>query len=323
MLYFLTEPETENNYFGTYNAALRSEFKKRRIPYREIALYGSPYTLARTLSTVRSRPHDTWLLSYAHNPKIEYIAHKPGRKYAHAHGLEASLFEPAVLEGYALNEARAFSHYDAVFVNTNWARSLVVKRYPGLSADVVASGFPFDPGLLHDFLHVPKTGNLIAFNQRFALDKLHILEVHLAEKLISEGYHVIHLCPRKSFDHLQGERESRALFRQGKLRGLEFVINDTKTEYYENLARAQLLITTPVADTLSVGTLEAAALQAIPIAPDWGPFPEYLPPGNLYPPYNIAAIMERVANPPGCKVTWEQFLPEKVVDTYLETMGVS
>ena len=323
MLYFVTEPETANNYFGTYHAALRSEFNKRSIPYREIALVGSPYTLARTLSTVRSRPHDTWLMSYAHNPKIEYIAQKPGRKFAHAHGLEASLFEPATLEGYALNEARAFAHYDAVFVNTDWARDLVMVRYPDLNSEVVVSGFPFDPRLLEDFLHVPKIEDLIVFNQRFALDKLHVLEVYLAERLISEGYQVIHLLPRKSFDHIQGERESRVLFRQGKLRGLKFVINDTKAEYYENLARAQILITTPVADTLSVGTLEAAALGVIPIAPNWGPFPEYLRPGNLYPPYNVAKIMERVAKPPGCRVDWQQFMPEKVVDIYLETMGVS
>ncbi len=320
MLYFLSEEEREDNYFRMYNQALRSELNERQVSFRDIPLVGSFYDQIKKVGSLRTRPDDIWLLSYAHNPIIQWVAQKPGRKFAHAHGLEASLFEPAVLEGYDLHEAKAFREYDGIFVNSEWSKNLIADRYPQLQADIVVSGFPFDQEAVRAEQLQSKTDNLIAFNQRFSLDKLHILEVHLAERLISAGYMVMHLCPRNLIEHIFGDREARALYRQGLKRGLRFVVNDTKAEYYRNLSRAQIQITTSAADTLSIGTLEAATLGATPLAPDWGPFPEYLPEIHLYPPYNIDKIMTLVSDPPVCKVDIGQYAPEMVFARYFEVM---
>ena len=323
MLYFLSEPERDDNYFRMYNQSLRGELKRRRIEYREISLANPFDAQVRMLNTINSHPHDAWILSYAHNPIIRWIARKPGRKYGHAHGLEASLFEPAILEGYDLHEEEVFGMYDAIFVNSSWARNLVLDQYPRLTAEVVVSGFPFDARSLHLMCHLPKIKRLVAFNQRFSLDKLHILEVHLAEQLTAEGFQVIHLCSRNHINHIMTDQDARALYRQGQMRGLRFVINNTKADYYVNLSRAQVCITTSAADTLSVGTLEAAAMGVIPLAPDWGPFPEYLPRTNLYPPYNIDRILELVGDPPESELDFGKYDPTQVFDVYFRTLGGS
>ncbi|MFO8059732.1 MAG: hypothetical protein R6U70_03630 [Bacillota bacterium] len=323
MLYFLSEVEREDNYFSMYNRALRSHLTRRRIPFREIALVGSFRDQVRKLNAIPSQPEDAWLLSCAHNPVIAGAARKPGKRFGHAHDLEAGGFAPAGQKRRDPDEERALSHYDVIFVDSEWARDLIARRYPRLSAEVVVSGFPFDREALQRVRRLPKAPNLVAFNQRFSLGRLHILEVHVAERLASRGYQVIHLCPREALRHMVRDRESRVLYRQGQMRGLNFVINDTKAEYYANLSRARVLVTTSAADTLSVGTLEAAALGVTPLAPRWGPFPEYLPREHLYPPYNVERLLQLVADPPGCRVEADAHTPERVFDIYLEHMEVT
>jgi hypothetical protein len=324
LIFFVTEPESEGSYFKTYNNAVRNELNRRGISFYEVALTG-PYLdkeNMKRLSSINSRPNDVWLMAYAHNPVINYISSKLGRKFGHVHGLEASLFEPAFLQGYSLNEEIVFSLYDGLFVNSRWAWRLIAQSYPEFASKTFVSGFPFDPGWLSKYKNVPKKRRLIAFNQRFSLDKLHIIEVYLSELLVKRGYDVIHLCPESDLKRIASNREARVLFREAQKRGLKFIINNTKDEYYTKLAEAEVLITTTLADTLSVGTLEAAALGVIPILPDWGPFPEYLSPKNLYPPYNIKRVLNLVASPPKTAVRFDKYLPEKVIGTYLSFMEV-
>ncbi len=163
---------------------------------------------------------------------------------------------------------------------------------------------------------------MIVFNQRFSIDKLHIIEVYLIDILISRGFQVLHLSSEESAKQIMSDRESRALLKRALKQGLQFQVCTTKDEYYRSLAKSSTLISTSIADTLSIATLEAAALDVVPIAPKWGPFPEYLNPENLYRPYNINQIIEMTASPPKNKVDLQKYKPEKVVDIYIKTMGV-
>ncbi len=321
VLYFLTEPETEGSYFGMYNSVVRSQLRTWSVSFGEIPL-ADPEAARERIEGISSEDDDTWLFSYAHNPIGEHVASKKGRRYAHVHGLEASLYEPAVLEGYSLNEEEALNRFDAVFVNSRWAKGLIETAYPDLGCEVVVSGFPFNVYSLQRYRAGERRRRLVVFNQRFALDKLHILEVHIAEMLNHMGYKTAHLISQEAFRRNMRYRQRRVLMREGYRRGLRFVISATKAEYYRHLAGAGIMITTPLADTLSVATLEAAALGVIPIVPDWGPFPEYVPPANRYPPYNIDAIIKRVAEPPASTADIRRYLPSRVVHTYLVTMGV-
>lgn len=321
VLYFLTEPETGGSYFGMYNRAVRSQLRTWAVRFEEIPL-AEPAAAGGRIEGIDSGDDDIWLLSCTHNPIGEQVACKRGRKYGHVHGLAASLYDPAVLEGYTLNEEQALGRFDAVFVNSRWARGLIEGAYPDLGCEVVVSGFPFDAYSLQRYRGQEKRRRMVVFNQRFALDSLHILEVHIAEILNRMGHETVHLVSGEAFRRNMRYRQRRVLMREGHRRGLRFVTSTTKAEYYRRLAGAGLMITTPLADTLSIATLEAAALGVTPVVPDWGPFPEYVPRANRYPPYNVDAIIRRVVEPPASTADFRRYLPSRVIHTYLVTMGV-
>jgi hypothetical protein len=319
----LTEPENEGGYFKIYNKSIRILLDKKETPYKELILQGNE--INRNLSLmkeIKSDKNDIFLLSYAHNPIINFLKYLPGKKFAHAHGLEASIFEPAILLGYELNEEEVFSIYDGIFVNSSWARSIIIGKYPSLAGKIIVSGFPFDPDDLKEYKEIKKEENLIVFNQRFALDKLHIIEVYLGEILVKQGFKVMHLLPHDDILRIGRDREARVLYEEGTKRGLTFNSSKNKGDYYSKLAKAKYVITTPMAETLSLCILEGAALNAIPIAPDWGPFPEYLNPSNLYPPYNIDKILKILTNTHSFGVSFHNHLPHKVFNIYLDAMGV-
>lgn len=324
MLYFLTEQENEGGYFKIYNNNIRKLLNKREIPYKEIILYSNEFNKNISLiKQLKSDANDIYLLSYAHNPIINYLKFLPGKKFAHAHGLEASIFEPAILLGYELNEEEAFSIYDGIFVNSSWAKSIIIDRYPAFEKKIIVSGFPFDPDDLKEYKSIKKEENLIVFNQRFALDKLHIIEIYLSEILTNQGFKVMHLLPQDDLIRIGRDREARVLYKEGMKRGVVFNSSKNKGEYYSKLAKAKYIITTPIAETLSLGVLEGAALDVNPIAPDWGPFPEYLNPTSLYPPYNIDKILNILTtNNYSFGVSFNNYLPHKVFKIYKDAMGV-
>ncbi len=324
MLYLVTQPDNDFSYEKMQNNTIRQYLRYSKILYREINLEPDPFS-KHNLSKINlsySTPKDIWFLTFAQNPLIEVIAKKPGRKFAHVHGLEAALYEPAVLSRCYLNEEQRLNQYDGIFVNSEWAYSIIGQNYPYLSNKTHVTGFPFNPIYMDPYRNLAKIDNLIIFNQRFSYEKLHILEAYLADKFIKHGYRVAHICSPKEYARIQYDRESRVLLNEFSSKGLEVIIANSKREYYEKLAQASIAITTSMCDTLSVSMLEAIELGLIPIAPDYGPFREYIHPDNLYRPYNIDEITNKVIAHPVRPSSIYKYYADNVIKMYLEKMGL-
>ena len=323
MIYFITEAVSGEKYFGMYQQAVRTQLMVEGVNFKEISLSQSEEHVRALIDIIPDEKDNIWLLSYAQNPLSQYIRDKAtGKLFGHVHGIYASLFEPARLQGYYLDEQTTLSLYDGLFVNSQWARQLIINKYPELKHTVIVSGFPFDGTTLSAYKTTDKRENMVVFNQRFSLDKLHILQVHLADILVGLGYHPVQLMGEREFDRCMQQRHRRVLIREARKRGMHFIVNSSKEEYYKRLARATAMITTPLAETLSVSTLEAAALNVTPIVPDFGPFTEYVSSSNRYSPYNIQNILEILFAAPCAEVQFERFHPDTVVNIYLEEMGL-
>lgn len=324
MFYLVTQPDNEFSYQKMHNSTIRQYLNYLKILYREINLDADPFS-RHNLSKINmsySKREDIWFLTFAQNPLIDIISKKPGKKFAHVHGLEAGLYEPAVLSGCSLNEEQRLSCYDGIFVNSDWAYSVISKNYPHLAYKTFITGFPFNPGYMEQYKNSAKIDNFIIFNQRFSYEKLHILEVYIADKLIKLGYRVAHICSPIEYDRIQCDRESRVLLNEFSNKGLEVIVANTKNEYYEKLSKASIAITTSLSDTLSVSMLEAIELGLVPIAPDLGPFREYIHPDNLYRPYNIDEIIRKVAERPVRPHNIYKYNADNVMKIYLEKMGL-
>ncbi len=322
MLYFVTEQETEGKYFGLYQQAVRQQFASKSVDFEEISAFCQKALLEK-VQAVSDTPADIWFLAYAHNPVARHIGtQKNGRMYGHAHGLQASLFEPSRLEGYDLGEPELLGFYDGVFVNSEWAKRLIEGAYPEICSCVAVTGFPFDAEKMVGYRCRAKRENMLVFNQRFDVDKLHILVVHLADIFTCMGYHVVGLLPESEYEKCLQQRHKRVLLREGQKRGLSLHVSSTKEEYYRQLARATVMITTPLAETLSVATLEAAALNVRTIVPDFGPFVEFVPSSERYRPYSIEDIMTKVFAESDQQINLKRFHPSCVVGAYLQEMGL-
>ncbi len=324
MLYLVIEPDNGYCYHYTYNNELKKYLSLHNIQFSEVIIEKDYLCQANIdkVNSIQSKSDDIWLFSYAQNPLIEKVYLKPGRKFAHIHGLEALLYEPAVLHGYRLYEEVLLYFYDGLFVNSEWAYSVIKKAYPGLTSKTTVTGFPLDVSFAEKFKHIEKENNTIAFNQRFDMDKLHMLEVYLCEKLIDLEYTVFHICTKAEYERIQSDRESRNLLSQAVKMGVQVLVTESKEDYYEKLAKAKFTVTTSIADTLSLCILEAAALGSIPIAPDLGPFSEYIPAENLYRPFNLEQLIDKVKNENNVSINFEKYSPEKVFGNYMNCMGV-
>jgi len=324
MLYLILERESEFGYHSTYNTELRRYLDSHNIKFKEINLEKDYFcqTNLDSINSIQSSNEDIWLFSYAQNPLINKVLDKPGRKFAHIHGLEALLYEPAVLHGYRLYEEILLYYYDGLFVNSDYAYSVIKKSYPVAAAKTTVTGFPFDVSFAERFKHIEKNEKVIAFNQRFDMDKLHMLEVYICEELIDLGYTVMHICSKGEYERIQWDREAKNLLNEAVKMGVQVLVTKSKDDYFEKLAKAKFTITTSIADTLSICMLEAAALGSISIAPNIGPFPEYICPENLYRPFNVEQIIDIVKKCKNTSVNLAEYSPEKVFGIYMKCMGV-
>ena len=87
------------------------------------------------------------------------------RKYLNSHSIK---FEEILLH-----------YYDGLFLNSDYAYSVIKKSYPVAAEETTVTGFPFDVSFAERFKHIEKNEKVIAFNQRFDMDKQHMLEVYI------------------------------------------------------------------------------------------------------------------------------------------------
>jgi hypothetical protein len=327
MFYFITYPDWEGHWHKFYNFAVCSELEKHGIKYQKIVTdYVSPdikYVLE-GLQNIKSSHGDVWFFSMAQSPAIEMVERKPGRKYGHIHGLSCFPFEPAVLNGYDLQEEKVFKYYDKLFLSSQWSYENAVTHFKKFASKFVLTGFPVDFNVYKPYLNVPKQENLVVFNQRFSWERLPLVEIELSNLLILEGYEVWHLYPPISFDskRISNNSQLERLRIIGEGIGMKFIPNSTKAEYHANLAKASFVITTSICDNLPVALIEAIYMGAVPIAP-WGMcFPEFVHHDNLYRPYDINHILSLVKQKPLRDHNIGKYDKAKVIERWLDEMNI-
>ena len=324
MLYFMGYTDSSGNWTGNFTRAIREGLQKRDVKFKELPPFDWQATAApigRYLE-IRSEPDDTWFIGWAQSPIIELIKDKPGKKIGLVVGLTAMPFEPAVLVGAedGLREGQRLALYDQIFANSEWCRECICTAYPHLADRVSVTGFPIDYSIYDRFLDVPKDPNLVVFNQRFALEKLHMIEILVAEKLVDLGWRVQHLSGISPKELVERSRSNGPLLNAARRVGLEFKYNRTKEQYHESLARASVAVTTSLADMLPSSLIEAIYLGAVPVAPDSMCFPEFIHRDNLYSAYDLGQVVELVTEKPVRQHTIAAYDKNVVVDRFIDEM---
>ena len=326
MLYVIGYPESETNWTGTFMRALRKELLRLSVPFAELPPFDwrGPAAPLGTYLNVKSTPDDHWFLGWAHSPLIELLQQKKGQKFGLAVGMLANHFDPIIFTGQAeaMREKERLGLYDGIFAVSRFCRECLVDAYPSLENKVHYTGFPVDFGEYASYQGIKKESGLVVFNQRFALERLPVLELEVAKILSSRGFRVQHLSGA-TLDKLN--RRSpwlSAILSEAGACGLEFVHNRTKDEYCRSLAKASAVVTTSIADTFSVAMVEAICLGVIPAAPAAFCFPEYVHADNLYTPYDFDEIMNIVLQRPQRHHRIAQFSAERVVGRMVAQIGL-
>ncbi len=326
MLYFMGLNKSSASWTGNFTAAVITELSRRKIEHKRLPPVDWQTTTlqAQIYRDIRSNPKDVWLIGWAQSPAIELIQDKPGKKFGMVVGLAAMPFEPAVLQDTAqtLREPERLFMYDHIFANSDWCRRCLLKHYPGLRGKVTVTGFPIDFEIYSPYRTRERNQDLVVFNQRFSLEKLHVLEIELARLLSEQGYRVHHLTGVNPSTMAKSSNCTAELMHRAKLAGLDFIYNETKHQYHSRLAKAAVVITTSAADMLPSSLIEAVYLGAVPVAPDHRCFGEFIHPDNLYTPYDMDEILSLVRKRPYRNHDIMQYRAADVVDRFLCVMGI-
>jgi hypothetical protein len=298
LLCFLSEPERAGIYFDGLNRGIRLLLKERAIAFLEVPLSGDTNMDYSRVAAVAA-PGCTWLLSDAAAPVVPLLGELPGRKAGHVHG-------PAALPP---------GHLEVLDILL--ADSLLL--LPGRQVSPVAFPFaPPPPGRKY-----ARRADLLVFDQDFCADNLNVVEVFLFEELKETGFKVIHLSSAGSFREGCRDRETRALVAEAQRRGLRFFLHAVRREYTDVLSGASLAVSTALYGAPRLRSLEAAALGVRTLAPACGSFPRYLPPDQLYAPFNLNDIVNCARRLAAAGPSDLPFLSEAEADAYLALLGVA
>jgi hypothetical protein len=313
LLYFISEHFEENLRLQPVNNGIRRFLGEKKIEFEEIA---SPLSYEGYLKKMPTQTEPTqdaiWLLADTRSMEACHLQEMPGRKYAHFHS--GNSLTPDFL-----------AHINGVFAASQWDKDRITTAYPALEQRVYVCGFPFYPPHppLHSKQQDRKQKRLVAFNQSFCLENLHILEVYLSGLLRNLDCKVIHLSPVVEQAVIGADPEAHALMLEGQKNGMEFIFYTQPEEYHWWLSQADVSIATTIDHPDLTALIEASTLGATCLAPNRGPFPEFLAEENLYSPYNLAVICEKAAFPPQNSCCTARFNPESVYKLYAQVMGVS
>ncbi len=310
MLFFVTENTPQTRRLEIYQRTVREELRDRGIAYREISVTEG-FDGERLGS--KSNRQDIWFFADINNPFFSRTSTLSGEVLVSVHS-------PNHITERNIQLLKTCSKF---FVDSSWSVKRICERYPVLGKKSVISGFPFSRCKLEDLDTVKTEEDLVIFNQHFCADRLHVLQVWLTQKLADENYRIHHLCHKNSLKEIWHDREARVLLREARKRGLQLVICNDDKQYYDHLTRGAILTSTWIHGGLSVGILEAAALGVTPLAPAYGPYLEYLPEQNLYSPYNLDHLMNKIYSPPPSPERLNLTNPATVVDTYIKAMEIS
>ena len=323
MLYFVTYPDWDGHWHKYYNRSVCLELDKHQIEYTRITTDYASDTIQATLMNIQkidSSDDDTWLFSIAQNPVIELVERRPGKKFGHIHGLNCFPFEPATLQGVDLKESERLGYYDGLFLSSDWSYENACRCYPEHEKRFTRTGLPVDFDVYRSYRHLLKQENLVVFNQRLSCERLPLIEIQLATQLIALDCEVWHLYAPLNGKITGGCPWVNRLRQIGESSGIRFVACPSKDIYHRHLARAHAVVTTSICDNLPVALIEAIYLGAVPVAPNAMCFPEFVHRDNLYTPYSLNEMVERVTHAPCRHHPIAQYDRKTVLDQYLQAM---
>ncbi len=186
---------------------------------------------------------------------LEYISRLDGKRPFITGILHAGSWDPfdfTVRQGmrpWSHNLEQAwFQIYDLVFVATNYHKNLILQSHNVIPDKIVVTGLPFYP----DEFTVPRENfksdnDLVVFPHRLDPEKHPEIFDNIASKIPALNF-------SKTAEHFT-----------------------TKSNYYDELARARIAISCADQETFGYAMLEATALGCIPLVPDKLSYKELFP----------------------------------------------
>ena len=205
---------------------------------------------------------------------------KGAKVVVHQHSSPTQLLDPDAIwhpEVFDLYKEQ-YEYIDYACVNSKYFAKILRKDLREWEKDVkvIVTGYPYKPLRIKD---VDKEAKTVLINSRFALEKMHNLEIIVAKRLFDAGYRILRSKPKTEiFD--------KELFEYAtKVCGFEF------GGYEELLKKAESVLVVSANDTLGVSALDGIMAGCKVVAPNDFAFPEFVPFGNLYAPYDIEDML--------------------------------
>ena len=225
---------------------------------------------------------DCWLLMQHHEWAAEVLLNTGKPVYAFMHGESFSQSIHAPDKNIEAADALLPS-FAGLFTSTQFYRDVVQAAVP--DTPVYAVGFPVDLVAYHTdaeshALHRRSIDVIVP--GRLHWDKQPLL---IADAL--EGYDgsVVFCTGRKDLGR-NGQKIARYL----ESRGFSVEIGCTGADYHGLLLDSRVVLTGSRTDTLNMCMVEGILCRCLPVAPNLGPFPSYIPEENLYEPFSLREI---------------------------------
>lgn len=209
---------------------------------------------------------------------------------AHAHGTKTMLFEPSFIHGAEIFrepaeeiESRLISNYDIVFCNSEYQKSFIPEK---VKAKVFVSGFPVPVSGFENKtqdLNYYKEEKTVVISQRFSFEKNLPFAIMMGQELVKNGYSVVWCYGARTGDFTMMSDYVKV----AEQAGIRFRECPTKIKYYEEICKAEYVLTTSAYDTLSLSMVEGYLAGCKVIAPRLMCFPEYMKEENMYDAFSI------------------------------------
>lgn len=258
--------------------------------------------------------YDAWVFfqeNFTHEEHLNLLA---GPKFVFLHG-----GSPMDISDYLPEQREIFSSalkvYDGFFLSTEAQKNHFVSSF-GMSREVLhVAGFPADFANLDLLQNVGEGSHIVLCPGRYDLEKAVplfeyalrdllglwnvIFTSHQPEELVEEMYPITH-----------------AYLQRMECYGFDVRYGCSGEEYYGLLAECEFLVPRTFSDSLNLSAVEALYLGKHVIAPNMPPFDEYMDQEDLYRPFCVSEIRERIMFPekkPNREWVMSKYAPNHVV----------
>ncbi|MCF6093313.1 glycosyltransferase family 4 protein [Microaerobacter geothermalis] len=306
-----------------FNFSVINTFQRLKIPIECLPPCDWSNNMNQSLEAVEraaSEADDIWFISYAQNPVIDVIKDKPGKKVTHLHSSSLFPYEPSskYQPKCKILEIERLKFYDLIFVTSEWVKENLLTTYPSLADKVKVTGIPLSKSFLSPYIKIKKQPNLVVFIDKFDDEHNQMIEIELGRRLVEKGYEVVHLSEYSIEQLSTFSKYNKGLINIAQHLGMTFMECPSPKIFYENLAKAAFLCSATLTYTINLNHLSSLYLGVLPIWPNRGSFKEILTEEDLYPPYNLEKMMDKILHPVRREADLSYHSAKRVISRYLE-----